>query len=84
MFELKSFINYDLKLEKTQSDAEFWGLVGNPLYRILEKSLVEKCRNSEEYRKMLFENIDILIAELRPDKELFRERGERRKKGSRK
>ena len=35
LFELRSFINYDLKLEKTQSDAEFWGLVGNPLYRML-------------------------------------------------
>ena len=52
--------------------------------KMLEKSIVEKCRNSEEYRKMLFENIDILIAALRPDRELFREREERRKKGSKK
>ena len=80
LFELKQFINYDLKLEKTQSDAEFWGLVGNPLYRMLEKSIVENCRESEVYRKMLFEKIDFLIAALRPDRELFREREEKRKK----
>ena len=84
LFELKSFINYDLKLEKTQSDAEFWGLVGNPLYRMLEKSLVENCRESEVYRKALFEKIDFLVDALRPDRELFREREERRKKGSKK
>ena len=80
LFELRSFINYDLKLEKTQSDAEFWGLVGNPLYRMLEKSIVENCRESELYRKTLFEKIDILIAALRPDREIIREREERKKK----
>jgi DNA-binding HxlR family transcriptional regulator len=72
LFELKQFINYDLKLEKTQSDAEFWGLVGNPLYRMLEKSIVETCRESEVYKKTLFEKIDLLINELRSDKKLFR------------
>lgn len=84
LFELRQFINYDLKLEKTQSDAEFWGLVGNPLYRMLEKSIVENCRESEIYQKALFDKIDLLIAALRPDRELFREREERRKKGSKK
>jgi DNA-binding transcriptional ArsR family regulator len=84
LFELKSFINYDLKLEKTQSDAEFWGLVGNPLYRMVEKRIVENCRESEIYRNMLFEKIDFLIDALRPDRELFREREERGKRGSKK
>jgi DNA-binding Lrp family transcriptional regulator len=84
LFELKSFINYDLKLEKTQSAAEFWDLVENPLYRMLEKSIVDRCRNSEEYRKMLFERIDILIAALRPDRDIVRERAERRKRSSNK
>jgi DNA-binding HxlR family transcriptional regulator len=84
LFELRQFINYDLKLEKTQSDAEFWDLVGNPLYRMLEKSIVENCRESEVYRKTLFEKIDFLIDALRPDRELFREREEKRKKGSKK
>ena len=80
LFELKQFVNYDLKLEKTQSDAEFWGLVGNPLYRMLEKSIVENCRESEVYKTTLFEKIDFLIDALRPDRELFREREEKRKK----
>jgi len=80
LFELKTFINYDLKLDKSESDAVFWNFVGNPLYRMLEKSIVEDCRNSEEYRKKLFEKIDNLINELRPDRELLKEREERGKK----
>ena len=80
LFELKTFINYDLKLDKPERDAVFWNFVGNPLYRMLEKSIVEDCRNSEKYRKKLFEKIDALINELRPDKELLREREERGKR----
>lgn len=79
LFELKTFINYDLKLDKHESDAVFWNFVRNPLYRMLEKSIVEDCRNSEKYRKKLFERIHILINELRPDSELYRESEERRK-----
>jgi DNA-binding HxlR family transcriptional regulator len=79
LFELKTFINYDLKLDKPESDAVFWNFVGNPLYRMLEKGIVGNCR-SKEYRKRFFEKIDVLINELRPDKELLREREERRKK----
>jgi len=33
---------------------------------------------------MLFEKVDILIAALRPDREIFRQREERRKKGAKK
>lgn len=80
LFELKTFINYDLKLDKPERDAVFWNFVGNPLYRMLEKRFVEDCRNSEKYRKKLFEKIDALINELRPDKELLREREERGKR----
>jgi len=80
LFELKTFINYDLKLDKPERDAVFWNFVGNPLYRMLEKSIEENCRNSEKYRKKLFEKIDALINELRPDKELLREREERGKR----
>jgi hypothetical protein len=47
---------------------------------MLEKSIVETCRESEVYRKTLFEKIDFLIDALRPDRELFREREERRQK----
>ncbi|MGB8779765.1 MAG: hypothetical protein WCD81_03850 [Candidatus Bathyarchaeia archaeon] len=80
LFELKTFINYDLKLGKHENDAVFWNFVGNPLYRMLEKSIVENCRNSERYRKKLIYRMDNLINELRPDWALFMEREERRKK----
>ena len=73
LFELKTFINYDLKLDKPERYAVFWNFVGNPLYRMLEKSIVENCR-SEKYRKKLFEKMDALISELRPDKKLLRKR----------
>jgi len=29
--------------------------IGNPLYRIHEKTIEEKCRDGEKYRKKLFE-----------------------------
>jgi DNA-binding HxlR family transcriptional regulator len=65
LHELKNFIGYDLKIDKEESDADFWKLVGNPMYRIHEKSIAEKCRESEKYRTRLFERIDILITELK-------------------
>jgi DNA-binding HxlR family transcriptional regulator len=80
LFELKTFIDYDLRLDRPERDAAFWKIVGNPLYRMLERGIVEDCRSSEKYKKRLFEKIDALISELRPDKELLREREERRKK----
>jgi DNA-binding HxlR family transcriptional regulator len=61
LHELKNFIQYDLKLDKTESDADFWKLVGNPMYRMRERSIVEHCRKSERYRKKLFEEIDFII-----------------------
>jgi DNA-binding HxlR family transcriptional regulator len=79
LFELKTFVGYDLKVNKFKSTADFWNFVGSPLYRMREKRIVEDCRNSEEYRRKLFERIDVLIDELRSDRELFREREERRK-----
>jgi len=82
LFELKTFINYDLKLDRPETDAVFWQFVGNPLYRMMEKGIVQDCRNSERYRIRLFEKIDALRNQIRPDRELFREREERRKKGS--
>lgn len=80
LFELKTFIKYDLRLDRPERHAVFWKFVGNPLYRMLERFIVEDCRNSEKYRKKLFEKIDVLINELRPDKELLREREERGKR----
>jgi DNA-binding HxlR family transcriptional regulator len=83
LFELKTFIDYDLKLDRSESDVVFWNFVGNPLYRISEKRIVEDCRSSEQYREKLFEKIGIQISELRPDKKLLKEREERRKRHSR-
>jgi DNA-binding HxlR family transcriptional regulator len=80
LYELKSVINFDLEISKYESDEAFWKFVGNPAYRMQEKSIVEDCRSSEEYKKRLFKKIDLLINELRSDKELFRKREERRKK----
>jgi CRISPR/Cas system-associated endonuclease/helicase Cas3 len=78
LFELKTFINYDLRLDKPESDAVFWNFMGNPLYRLVERSIVENCR-SKKYRERFFEKINALIKEIRPDKELLREREERAK-----
>jgi DNA-binding HxlR family transcriptional regulator len=75
LFELKSFINYDLRLDKPETDAMFWNFAGNPLYRILEKRIVENC-HSEKYQNKLFEKIDALINALRPTRELLRQREE--------
>jgi len=61
LHELKNFVQYDLKLDKTQSDADFWKLVGNPMYRLHERSVVENCRKSERYKEKLFEEIDFII-----------------------
>jgi DNA-binding HxlR family transcriptional regulator len=82
LHELKNFVQHDLRLDKDESDADFWKLVGNPMYRMLEKSIAENCRASNRYRKKLFEEINLLIAPMRPDKELSREKEERRKRSS--
>lgn len=78
LFELKTFVDYDLRLDRPENDSVFWDFVANPLYRMIEKSIVENCR-SKKYRERFFEKIDALIKELRPDKELLREREERRR-----
>ena len=74
LFELKTFVDYDLKIDKFQSNSDFWDFVGNPLYRLGEKSVAEKCRDSDEYKQLLFEKIELLIESLRSDKELLRTR----------
>ena len=72
--ELKNYIQHDLRLGKQESDESFWKLIGNPMYRMREKRIAEDCRTNEAYKKRLFEKIDILINELRNDKELFTQR----------
>jgi len=60
LHELKNMINYDLKMDKDESNAAFWKFIGNPLFRMHEKTIAGKCRDSERYRKKLFEKMDIL------------------------
>jgi len=51
LHELKAVIDYDLKIKEKESDTEFWKFIGNPLYRLFERSIAEKCRNSSEQRQ---------------------------------
>lgn len=84
LFELKTFVEYDLNVDKYKTNADFWNFVGNPIYRMHEKTVAEKCRDSEQYKKILFEKITLLIEELRSDKELLKERAKRKDNNSRK
>lgn len=72
LFELKNMIDYDLKIDRYESDADFWKFIGNPLYRMRERSIAEKCRNSEIYKNKLFEKMEKLIEELRSSKSLHK------------
>lgn len=76
LYELKSYIEYDLKIDEFQNDSDFWNFAGDLLYRHQEKSIAEDCRASDEYKKLLFEKIELLAEELRSDKELLRKRRE--------
>lgn len=65
LLELRAFVNYDLKIDEKdekerESGDEFWRFVGNPLYRIVEKHIADKCRDSVEYRKKFFEKLEKL------------------------
>jgi DNA-binding HxlR family transcriptional regulator len=61
LLELKAVIDYDLRIDEFENDTEFWKFIGNPLYRLLEKSIAEKCRGSEIYRKKFFEKLESLV-----------------------
>lgn len=74
LWELKLSISHDLLLKEGESDEAFWTFFANPSYRIHEKKAAKKSRYSNEYKKLLFEKIDILINELRSDKELVKKK----------
>ena len=74
LWELKLSIQYDLQLKDGESDQAFFTFLANPMYRIHEKEAAEKCRNSEEYKRVLFDKIDLLINNIRSDRELLRKR----------
>jgi hypothetical protein len=58
-------IDYDLKIDKLESDAGFWKFIGNPMYRMHERRLAEKCRESNRYKERLMEKIEEFISNLR-------------------
>ena len=70
LWELKLSIENSLQLKDKESDEAFWAFFANPLYRIHEKGEAKKCQYNEEYKKALFEKIDLLIDQLRSDKQL--------------
>jgi len=57
---LKAVVNHDLK-SKIQDNADFWNFVGDPLYRMLEKGIAEKCRESVDYRTAFFEEVELIL-----------------------
>lgn len=65
-----TLIGYDLKINKHESDTYFWKFVGNPLCRMHERTIAEKCRESDENKKKLFEKIENMLNELRSKKSL--------------
>ena len=74
LWELKLSIENSLQLKDKESDEAFWAFFANPIYRINEKEEARKCQYNEEYKKALFEKIDLLINQLRSDRELLRRR----------
>ena len=74
LWELKLSIRYDLLFEENENDEAFWKFFANPTYRMHERDAANKCRYSNEYKILLFEKIDLLLNQLRSDRELFRKR----------
>jgi hypothetical protein len=54
--ELKALIDVDL-----EDDNLFWKVIGNPLFRLFEKSVAENCRVSNRYREKFFKRLDLEI-----------------------
>jgi DNA-binding HxlR family transcriptional regulator len=51
LFELKNLIGYDLKIDKQESDAAFWNFIGNPFYRMHEKTIAERCVKARDTKR---------------------------------
>jgi DNA-binding HxlR family transcriptional regulator len=57
ILELRENVTFDLS-RNFGSDEAFWKLVGNPMYRMLEKSIAMKCRDCPRYKEKLFHRIE--------------------------
>jgi DNA-binding transcriptional ArsR family regulator len=78
LWELKLAIDNDLLLKEGESDDSFWLYFVKPTYRIQLERASENCRHNCEYKKALNEKIDLLINQLRSDREIYRKRSKRR------
>jgi DNA-binding HxlR family transcriptional regulator len=56
LLELKEVVIFDLN-HKFDSNEVFWKLIGNPMYRMLEKSIANKCRDCPRYKEKLFNKV---------------------------
>jgi DNA-binding HxlR family transcriptional regulator len=63
ILELKELVAYELSLEEFDNDDVFWKLVGNPMYRMHEKSIAKKCRDCPHYKEKLFSKIEAMRTE---------------------
>ena len=63
LLELKELVAYELSLEEFDSDDVFWKLVGNPIYRMHEKSIAGKSRDCPHYKEKLFSKIEAMRTE---------------------
>ena len=70
LWELKLSIDNELLLKEGESHDSFWLYFVKPTYRIQMERASEKCRYNIRYREILFEKIDLLINQLRNDREL--------------
>jgi DNA-binding HxlR family transcriptional regulator len=65
LHEFQAFVTYDLKIDEHESSTAFWKFIGNPLYRIQERSVADHCRASDAYREKFFRKINRLIKEVK-------------------
>ena len=72
LWELKLCIQNSLELKEEESDEAFWTFFANPTYRMHEKDETEKCDTVKSTKKRFFQKIDLLINQLRSDRELLR------------
>jgi hypothetical protein len=68
LFELDTLVSYSLEA-RNEKNEDFWKFVGNPLYRLFQRSFVDNCRASPEYRKRFYEKLDSMITKFKGEYE---------------
>ncbi|MCW4030327.1 MAG: hypothetical protein NWE92_11860 [Candidatus Bathyarchaeota archaeon] len=63
LVELMELVTYDLGKKRFGDDNAFWKLIGNPMYRMHEKSIVTNCRDCPRYKEKLFRKIEKMYEE---------------------